>query len=515
MQKNKFSKGLVFGIIILFVGASIIPSMSGTTTELYGENENLAENNFKKRNNDPENAVVCGYVTDKDTGLPIENVEVEIYSWDDDGMNTAEGWIDLHFHPDDYFHEHLWDYFIESYEILWYNVSLFPIPPVTVNIIGYITDINNGKPISSARVNLDWKDDYGHWWDNQTYSNGSGFYHMGGPAGELRIYVYADGYFSEGSDWYIVNENETFWINLSLVPEPPQTAVVCGYITDRMNGEPIEDADVDLQWRDDEGNYDYNYTYTDGIGFYKMRTAPGRIKIYAYKSNYDSQSSQYYWIEDNQTLWINLSLPYEPDESLMACGYVLDTVTCTPIKYAYIRYDWKDDVGHIYSKYTYTDRVGFFQISLPPGSAQFYATSYGYQDFSTSWYVFNESKLITWINVSIEPEISVTIEKPLPGIYINDSLRTPLLSKFLSRFVPNFRPIIIGSITIEVNVTQNTSGVNRVDFYIDDIFHKTDNIKPYNFTWNKTAFFTHSIKVIAYDNSGPINIDTLNIRKFF
>ena len=91
----------------------------------------------------------------------------------------------------------------------------------------------------------------------------------------------------------------------------------------------------------------------------------------------------------------------------------------------------------------------------------------------------------------------------------------PLLSKLLSRFMPKFRPIIIGPITIEANVTQNTSGVNRVDFYIDDVFQKTDTIEPYNFTWNKTAFFTHQITVIAYDNAGPLNIDTVLVRKFF
>jgi len=479
-----------------------------------------------------ENALVCGFVTDKDTGSPIEGVRVRLWWTDGEGnydenetytntsgyygMHTKAGRINLHFYAGGYFNEHKYDYIIDSYETLWVNISLFPIPPVTVTICGYIKDKNTGDPIPSADVEIDWKDDYGHWWYNHTHSNASGFYRMGAPAGNIRIYAYADGYFYEYSNYYFVEENETFWINLSLEPKPPQTAVVCGYITDKMNGEPIEDADVDLDWRDDEGHYDYNYTYTDGIGFYKMNTAPGRIRIYAYKSNYNSQSSPYYWIEDNQTLWVNISLSFvTPDESLVACGYVLDTVTHAPVKYAYVRYDWKDNVGHIYSKYTYADRAGFYQINVPPGSAQFYITGHGYRGFSTPWYIFNESKPVTWINVSISPEITVAITKPVPGFYIDDFLKTPLLSKFLSWFMPNFKPIIIGPITIEANVTQNTSGVNRVDFYIDDVFQVTDTIEPYNFTWNKTAFFTHQISVIAYDNAGPLNIDTLLVRKFF
>lgn len=481
----------------------------------------------------PENALVCGFITDKDTGLPIEEVRVEL-NWDDGegnydwnetytnasgyyGMHTKAGYLDLYSYAGGYFNEYKYNYIINPYETLWINVSLFPIPPVTVTICGYIRDKNTEDPISFAYIDLHWKDDYGHWWYNSTYSNASGFYQVGAlAAGDIRIHANADGYFYDRSDWYFVEENVTFWINLSLTPKPPETAVVCGYMTDKMNGEPIDHANVDLSWRDDEGHSDYNYTYTDGIGFYEMSTAPGRIKIYAYENNYNSQSSPYYWIEDNQTIWINLSLSFIlPDESLAACGYVLDTVTHAPVKYAYVRYDWKDDIGHIYSKCTYADRVGFFQINVPPGSAQFYITGHGYQGFSTPWYVFNESKPVTWINVSISPEITVAITKPVPGFYIDDSLKTPFLSKFLSWFMPKFKPIIIGTITIEANVTQNTSGVNRVDFYIDDVFQVTDTIEPYNFTWNKTAFFTHQITVMAYDNAGPLNIDTLLVRKFF
>lgn len=494
-------KGLVVAVILLFIVLSAVPSMSSVET-------GKTDVTVKKGYDDPENALVCGFVTDKDTGLPIEDVRVRLWWEDGEGnydenetytntsgyydMHTKAGYINMHFYADDYFSEHMYNYIIDPYEILWHNVSLFPHPPVTVTICGYIRDELTGGPISSAYVKLRWKDDYGHWWYNDTYTNTSGFYLRCAPAGDIRINVRADRYFTEYSDYEFVEENATFWINLSLTPKPHETAVVCGYIMNNMNGEPIEDVYIDLSWRDLEGHNDYNHTYTDGIGFYKMHTAPGRIKIYAHKNNYNHQYSPYYWIDDNQTIWINLSLSFvTPDESLVACGYVLDAITHTPVKYSYVRYDWKDDAGHVYSKYTYTNRAGFYQINVPPGSAQFYITGHGYQGFSTPWYDFNESKPLTWINASISPEITVTIVKPAPGLYINDFIKTPLLSKFLSQFMHKFRPIIIGPITIEANVTQNTSGVNRVDFYIDDVFQVTDISEPYNFTWNTTAFFTH------------------------
>jgi hypothetical protein len=553
VKKIISQKILIFGIILMLIfsfgpmitsGNSNINNSKQKETvsninekklfDVFEEPQNkykdLFENRIKTGYRDSETAFVCGYVTDFDTSLPIEDVNVFLFGYDYEGnywynetytnssgyygMQTAEGYLYLDFYKYDYYSEYLYDIVINPNETLWINVSLFLKPPVTVTVCGYIKNKVTEEPISAAYVDLDWRDDYGHSYHNDTYSNGSGFYKMGSPAGELRIEVYADGYFDSRSDWFIVQENVTFWINLSLEPIPPQTAIVYGYITDIMNGMPIENADISLYWRDAEGNSDWNYTETDAHGFYKIYTNPGRIRISAYHWNYDSESSEYYWIEDNQTMWINLSLTIELEETCTARGYVVDTVTLAPVKYAYVRYDWKDEEGHMYSKFTSSDRSGYYNINLPPGSAQFLITSIGYNEFTTSWIDFNESKNITWINVSISPEITIDIEKPLPGLYINDVSKTPFISKILKLLLPNIKPIIIGPITIEVNITKNTSGVNRVEFYIDDVFQKSDSNEPYNFTWNKTAFFTHTIKVIAYDNAGTINIKTLRIRKF-
>lgn len=553
MKKVNTQKILIYGIIIMLIISFDPIITSGISYNKIDKQIEKISNHYDKKNfgifeereykkdfsyeknknkeyDGPENAFVCGFVTDIDTDLPIENVEVDLWGYDYEGnywyndsytnssgyygMHTEAGYIDLDFYKSGYFSEYLYDIPIDPYETLWVNVSLAPYPPITVAVCGFIRNKDTDDPIPNADVDLSWMDNYGNWWSNNTYSNSSGFYILGAPAGQIRIRGEADGFFYHYSDWYYAGENVTFWINLSLEPIPPQTAIVCGYINDKMTGEPIEDAYIELSWRDEQGNYDYNYSHTDGYGFYKFYTQPGRIRIYAYKANYASESSEYYWIDDYQTIWINISLTYEPDETLVACGYVTDTVTLAPIKYAYVRYDWKDNDGHIYSKYTYADKAGLYTISIPIGSAQFYITCHGYLDYKTSWFDFNESEQVTWINVSLSPEITVKIEKPLPGIYIDDTLKLPFLSKILSIFMPNFKPIVIGPITIEANITQNTSGISRVDFYIDNKFHKTDSIKPYNYTWNKTAFFSHKITVIAYDNAGPLNIATVRIRKF-
>ena len=552
MKKIISQEILIFGIILMLIfsfGPMVTSGNSNINNskqkekisnihekklfDVYEEPQNqykdLFENRIKTGNSDSENAFVCGFVTDNITELPIENVFVGL-DWEDGegnyewnytftnksgyyAINTTPGYIRLYFSTDDYFYESTSWYTIEPFEILWINQSLIPIFE-TVKVCGFIKNKITEEPISAANVDLNWRDGYGHWFYNYTFSNGSGFYKVGSPPGEIRVYAEKEGYYDAQSDWYIVQDNVTIWINLSLEPVPPQTSVVCGYITDKMTGMPIEDADVNLYWRDEEGNSEHNDTYSDEYGFYKMYTSAGRVYIYVYHSDYDSESSDYYWIENNQTIWINLSLLFEPDETLTACGYVVDEVTLAPVKYAYVRYDWKDEEGHMYSKFTSCDRSGYYNINLPSGSAQFLITSFGYNEFTTFWIDFNESKNITWINVSISPEITIDIEKPLPGLYINDAHKTPFISKILKLLMPNIKPIIIGPITIEVNITKNTSGVNRVEFYIDDIFQKSDNKEPYNYTWNKTAFSTHKIKVIAYDNAGTINIRTLRIRKF-
>ena len=60
--------------------------------------------------------------------------------------------------------------------------------------------------------------------------------------------------------------------------------------------------------------------------------------------------------------------------------------------------------------------------------------------------------------------------------------------------------IIMGSITIEADVSDETSGVNRVEFYIDDELKDTASNVPYEWTLNEPLFGKHAIKIIAYDN---------------
>ncbi|MCJ7697580.1 MAG: PQQ-binding-like beta-propeller repeat protein, partial [Thermoplasmata archaeon] len=86
----------------------------------------------------------------------------------------------------------------------------------------------------------------------------------------------------------------------------------------------------------------------------------------------------------------------------------------------------------------------------------------------------------------IAGEPSVTITKPVNGIYLKDT-----------RILPFPKPFIIGLITIQVDATQEPYGIDRVEFFIDGTLKATDTTAPYTWTWDTPAFFKHTITAVA------------------
>ena len=78
--------------------------------------------------------------------------------------------------------------------------------------------------------------------------------------------------------------------------------------------------------------------------------------------------------------------------------------------------------------------------------------------------------------------------------------------------------IIIGGITIQVNATDAQSGIEKVEFLIDDddnpVF--TDDLAPYSWRWSQVYLFrhAHTIIAIAYDKAGNPNFDMIDVQKY-
>ncbi|MCX6668018.1 MAG: carboxypeptidase regulatory-like domain-containing protein [Euryarchaeota archaeon] len=270
----------------------------------------------------PENSVVCGYVTDDDTDDPIEGAEVyldwydgDYYNWnttltDSEGfysMNVAAGEIELYFSAPGYYDESTDYYSIGEFETLWFNASLYPIPPENSLVCGYVTDNSTGDPIEGAWVDLYWQDSQGHDNWNDTSTDSEGFYSMNVAAGYVELYFWASEYLDESTDYYSIGESETKWLNASLYPIPPENSLVCGYVTNIDTGAPIEGAWVYLSWQDNQGHDNSNDTSTDSDGFYSMNVAAGEIYLEAsYNGAYTD--TDLFNIEDYQTIWTNFSL---------------------------------------------------------------------------------------------------------------------------------------------------------------------------------------------------------------
>ena len=101
---------------------------------------------------------------------------------------------------------------------------------------------------------------------------------------------------------------------------------------------------------------------------------------------------------------------------------------------------------------------------------------------------------------------NVEITKPVQAIY------------FFNRMVCSFfYPLIFGNIDIEVDVSDNISGMGHVEFYIDDELISNATSNPYSLRWNEhTLFrFKHTIIIIAFDNFGNSASDEIIVWKLF
>jgi len=107
-----------------------------------------------------------------------------------------------------------------------------------------------------------------------------------------------------------------------------------------------------------------------------------------------------------------------------------------------------------------------------------------------------------------EPPI-VNITRP-KGIYLFDKEIIPLPSL-------NFA-LVVGKVTIIAEANDTQSGIEKVEFYVDNSLGATITTEPYQWLWNTSTglFGKHTIYVKAFDNAGnEANSTTVNVWRFF
>jgi hypothetical protein len=101
----------------------------------------------------------------------------------------------------------------------------------------------------------------------------------------------------------------------------------------------------------------------------------------------------------------------------------------------------------------------------------------------------------------------VSLQQPKEGyIYLNFFDLAYLRIHF-------FMTIVIGKINVMVDASDNQSGVNRVEFWIDNDVRYTAYNEPYEWLWSETGIFQRTLKVVAYDNAGNHAQDLVTLWK--
>jgi uncharacterized repeat protein (TIGR02543 family) len=63
-------------------------------------------------------------------------------------------------------------------------------------------------------------------------------------------------------------------------------------------------------------------------------------------------------------------------------------------------------------------------------------------------------------------------------------------------------PVIVQMITIEVNASDNESGIDHVEFLVDGVSKSIDDTAPYSYNWREVISGKHTITVKAVDEAG-------------
>jgi len=91
------------------------------------------------------------------------------------------------------------------------------------------------------------------------------------------------------------------------------------------------------------------------------------------------------------------------------------------------------------------------------------------------------------------PNLDIT--RPGPGLYFMDSMR----------LLPFAYPFIIGQITLIAEADDGEgSGIEKVEFYLENRLEANVSEEPYSWLWDRAATGFFDIEVIAYDNVGHV-----------
>jgi uncharacterized repeat protein (TIGR02543 family) len=128
---------------------------------------------------------------------------------------------------------------------------------------------------------------------------------------------------------------------------------------------------------------------------------------------------------------------------------------------------------------------------------------------------------------SVNPEqILIDGDKIVTAVFIEAPDTTPPSIEITSpenavyvlaqKILPFKMPFIFLGVKVTVNASDEDSGIERIEFYIDDVLVENVTEAPYEFNWKRSESFKikRTIKAIAYDNAGNEAFDELEVMRW-
>ena len=223
--------------------------------------------------------------------------------------------------------------------------------PILASIRGYVTDESTGLAIPNATVSA--ADSLGYY--EQVSSNETGYFEIPVPEGSLNLEASAPGY-SPNSTGLFLNEGETVWSNVSLVPLPPIVATVQGYVVDASSGSHVPGMTVAVF---DVFTGFSNVTVADGTGFYFLGVIESDFLIALVPAGGGYAGGQTFTsAAPGDVVWTNITI-YPLNATVRV--HATDALTGMPIAGAFVSLTW----GFTYSTTNNTDGSGYADLPSP------------------------------------------------------------------------------------------------------------------------------------------------------
>ena len=116
---------------------------------------------------------------------------------------------------------------------------------------------------------------------------------------------------------------------------------------------------------------------------------------------------------------------------------------------------------------------------------------------------------------NLPPEIGIS--SPIPGKIYMRGHQTPGILSLIKYRLSNSSlnsTFLFGKMTIIAQAEDADSGIEKVEFYLDDVLMETVENEPYEWTWKRLSFGKKTITVTAYDTEGKVSSASMDVWAF-